>query len=1019
MKIFTNKKIWQKIVIVLLIMLLFQIFIPKSSHAIVGDVLLEPITGLFANLGDGVMSIMQKTFMGMDASGAWVEESSNLWIIILTICAAVLIAVIAGVAIFFSCGLGLAFFIGTFSAVVKIGLGTAVVCWTVSHVHFGEKGFYLPEFKLTPQAIFQNEILAFDVNFFNPKQDELKTTSKVIQKEIDLSDNFKWTSTWAASGAGYYLLNEDEFSKFKQIYGFSDSAKKDDSSFTQSNGLAEYDYEWKHDDKTYIARISDKNARGERRIYDMFLNEAEIKGLKSPANELQPTIASWYIAFRNIALVALLSVLVYIGIRITLSSISSDKAKYKQMLVDWVTAICLVFLMHYIMSFAVTINEKIVDAIKAVRVNSLGDVDDFINNEVKPTVPEVHTKGAGGVEYTTPNGTFVFEDNIPALFVIEKEDAKRAYKVLVGDDNAENAEGKSGENSDYINRFSEDHETLYWPADDFMTQARLLGQDQGEDDNQANQTAVMRAGYNIIYIVLVIFTVIFCFTYLKRVIYLAFLTIIAPLVAITYPIDKINDGKAQAFDMWLKEYIFNLLIQPLHLVLYTVLVGSAMKFASNNIFYAVVALGFLVPAEKLVRRFFGFEKAQTAGMFAGATGTALMMSGLNRLMHRPPSKRRLNSGESGGSEGKEKEKFPKMNRKFEDDPDLFSSDNSKQESDDYNGPKFPDNRKARRPLIQNDKENNKEKDTTDSNKEKIDINQFSDYYKKSNKTDGSDTDKSSGNGTTKNKGNNNSRWQRFKNKAKNKTRRIRGVSRGVLTTMGKNSKTYRRYKGKTNGQVAALFAKRALSKTAGLGARVAIDTAAITAAGLASFSDPSKAVQNITTAAVAAHSFGKGVSDRFDATDNQNVIEAAKESYYGDDYDEVQQEKYQKQFARDEENIRKIEKKKKVDREQAKEIAEQIAHHTRYDGVDNVEDALAFQEMLDHDYTEDQARFTIGYNKAALNGANTNYMKSDDRAKHQSTYKNSLIKRGVNETEAEERATRLFNAMDAYYNFKK
>ena len=100
MKIFTNKKIWQKIVIVLLIMLLFQIFIPKSSHAIVGDVLLEPITGLFANLGDGVMSIMQKTFMGMDASGAWVEESSNLWIIILTICAAVLIAVIAGVAIF-------------------------------------------------------------------------------------------------------------------------------------------------------------------------------------------------------------------------------------------------------------------------------------------------------------------------------------------------------------------------------------------------------------------------------------------------------------------------------------------------------------------------------------------------------------------------------------------------------------------------------------------------------------------------------------------------------------------------------------------------------------------------------------------------------------------------------------------------------------------------------------------------------------------------------------------------------
>ena len=40
---------------------------------------------------------------------------------------------------------------------------------------------------------------------------------------------------------------------------------------------------------------------------------------------------------------------------------------------------------------------------------------------------------------------------------------------------------------------------------------------------------------------------------------MAFLTIIAPLVALTYPIDKINDGKAQAFNMWFKEYIFNLL----------------------------------------------------------------------------------------------------------------------------------------------------------------------------------------------------------------------------------------------------------------------------------------------------------------------------------------------------------------------------------------------------------------------------------------------------------------------------
>lgn len=68
MEIFINKKIWQKVIIIVLLLLLFQVIIVKPVHAIEGDVLLEPITGLFANLGDGIMEIMQKTFLDMDTS---------------------------------------------------------------------------------------------------------------------------------------------------------------------------------------------------------------------------------------------------------------------------------------------------------------------------------------------------------------------------------------------------------------------------------------------------------------------------------------------------------------------------------------------------------------------------------------------------------------------------------------------------------------------------------------------------------------------------------------------------------------------------------------------------------------------------------------------------------------------------------------------------------------------------------------------------------------------------------------
>lgn len=91
---------------------------------------------------------------------------------------------------------------------------------------------------------------------------------------------------------------------------------------------------------------------------------------------------------------------------------------------------------------------------------------------------------------------------------------------------------------------------------------------------------------------------------------LAFLTIIAPLMAMTYPLDKLQDGSAQGFNTWLKEYIFNLLIQPVHLILYTVLIGASMDLVADNIVFALVALGFILQAEKILRKFFGFEKHQ-------------------------------------------------------------------------------------------------------------------------------------------------------------------------------------------------------------------------------------------------------------------------------------------------------------------------------------------------------------------------------------------------------------------------
>ena len=85
--------------------------------------------------------------------------------------------------------------------------------------------------------------------------------------------------------------------------------------------------------------------------------------------------------------------------------------------------------------------------------------------------------------------------------------------------------------------------------------------------------------------------------------------------------------------MWFKEYVFNLLIQPFHLLIYTILVGSAMELASTSLIYAIVAIYFVIPAEKLLRKFFGFDNAGTlsaAGSFAGGALFSAMISRINK-----------------------------------------------------------------------------------------------------------------------------------------------------------------------------------------------------------------------------------------------------------------------------------------------------------------------------------------------------------------------------------------------------
>ena len=291
---------------------------------------------------------------------------------------------------------------------------------------------------------------------------------------------------------------------------------------TSGNYKAEYNYK----DKYNIVIHKNATSFMPSYTYDIYKIESSSQTYyASTAYNLRPIIANWYNILRDISIVGMLSILVYVGIRIMLSSTAGDKAKYKQLLVDWVVAICLLFLMQYIMSFSNIAVKKVTSVIQSAVVSTT-ESDKLSENEKKAA----KEKGKLDGDVAVTRGTQLFE-------IEDKELVNKAYQILVEENKTD---------TKYNDLFKNGN--LYWPTNNFTEQARMLAQLTDKDDDATNY-AYASIGYKIIYIVLVLYTLIFTWTYVKRVVYMAFLTMIAPLVALTYPIDKMNDGKAQAFNI--------------------------------------------------------------------------------------------------------------------------------------------------------------------------------------------------------------------------------------------------------------------------------------------------------------------------------------------------------------------------------------------------------------------------------------------------------------------------------------
>lgn len=245
--------------------------------------------------------------------------------------------------------------------------------------------------------------------------------------------------------------------------------------------------------------------------------------------QITESIGKYYVIIRNLSIAVLLGILLYIGIRMAISTVASEEAKYKKMLTNWVVSLALVFVLHFIIIVTFYVNDVLVQALSKTLAQT------------------------GPMDYD----------------VI----AKAAAVPIVG------------------------------------------------------------LPETIIYLSLCTCTLVFALMYIKRIITLGFLIVIAPLITITYSIDKIGDGKSQALNTWLKEFIFTVMIQPFHCIIYIVFVQTAFNLVNANHdlaseVLALMSVFFMLKAEGLVKKIFGIRADSMADALAMGAQTVGVLSGL-------------------------------------------------------------------------------------------------------------------------------------------------------------------------------------------------------------------------------------------------------------------------------------------------------------------------------------------------------------------------------------------------------
>lgn len=126
------------------------------------------------------------------------------------------------------------------------------------------------------------------------------------------------------------------------------------------------------------------------------------------------------------------------------------------------------------------------------------------------------------------------------------------------------------------------------------------------------------------------------FKYMQRFIKLMFLLVISPLIASSYAIDRIRDGKSQLLSSWNKMFVQTVLMQIIHVVIYVTTISVLINpgndtFSLAGLLISILGVNFIWTAEQIIYDLFKMDKGET-GSLLGSTKLAstLIWSGATK-----------------------------------------------------------------------------------------------------------------------------------------------------------------------------------------------------------------------------------------------------------------------------------------------------------------------------------------------------------------------------------------------------